>query len=88
MRLPCTKVMILIWLSLTLANCAGTKKLTPNQHLIVKQSFAKNDKPLSQDPVLALSQTKVNQRLFGIPLKLNIYQLANNQPGERFDRWI
>ena len=88
MRLPCTKVMILIWLSLTLANCAGTKKLTPNQYLIVKQSFAKNDKPLIQDPVLALSQTKVNQRLFGIPLKLNIYQLANNQPGERFDRWL
>jgi outer membrane protein assembly factor BamA len=71
-----------------LHSCSSTKKLTQEDSLIVKQSFLLNEEEVNQDPVLILSQTPENQRIFGIPIKLHLYNLSESNPEERFETWL
>ena len=71
-----------------LHSCSSTKKLAQDESLIVKQSFVLNEEEVNQDPVLILSQTKKNQRIFGIPFKLHVYNLSESNPKERFENWL
>ena len=77
--------MILLLVCVILHSCSSTKKLTQEESLIVKQSFVLNEEEVNQDPVLILSQTPENQKIFGIPFKLHLYNLSESNPEERFD---
>ena len=71
-----------------LHSCSSTKKLTQEESLIVKQSFVLNEEDVTQGPVLILSQTTENERIFGIPFKLHLYNLSEYNPEERFETWL
>ncbi len=88
LNLANTNIVILLLVCIILHSCSSTKKLADGDRLIVKQNFALNDTALSQDPVLVLSQTPENSKLFGIPYKLHLYNLSASNPEERFQKWI
>ena len=68
--------------------CNVTKKLNEGENLISKQSFELNGKKLKQDPITILSKTSANKKIFGLPLKLLIYNLSNSNPEKDFEKWL
>ena len=88
MNLANTNIVILLLVCVILHSCSSTKKLTQEDSLIVKQSFLLNEEEVNQDPVLILSQTPENQSIFGIPIKLHLYNLSESNPEERFETWL
>ena len=88
MNLANTNIVILLLACVILHSCSSTKKLAQGESLIVKQSFILNEEEVNQDPVLILSQTPENQRIFGIPLKLHLYNLSESNPEQRFETWL
>ncbi|MGB2153643.1 MAG: POTRA domain-containing protein, partial [Flavobacteriaceae bacterium] len=55
---------------------------------MVQESFFKNDALLKQDLAKQLSVSPPNKTIFGIPLKLHIYNLAEKNPDSVFDNWL
>ena len=88
MNLANTNIVILLLVCVILHSCSSTKKLTQEENLIVKQSFVLNEEEVNQDPVLILSQTPENQKIFGIPFKLHLYNLSESNPEESFETWL
>ena len=69
-------------------SCSVTKKLNNQEKLISKQTYELNGKKLKQDPITILSKTTVNKKILGIPLKLMIYNLSNQDAEEDFEKWL
>ncbi len=68
--------------------CSSIQKLPDNKRLIIKQTIAKNGEKMSKDPVNLLSLTPVNKKVLGIPFRLHLYNLSQENPGETFDQWL
>jgi len=75
-------------LTLCFYKCSSTKNIAPSQNLLVQEDFFKNGVSLKQDLAKQLSVSKPNKTLFGIPLKLHIYNLAEKNPDSVFDDWL
>ena len=88
MNLANANIVILLLVCVILHSCSSTKKLAQEESLIIKQSFVLNGEEVNQDPVLILSQTPENQRIFGVPFKLHLYNLSESNPEERFETWL
>ena len=83
-----SKIIIINFISILIASCSLTKQLTQGEKLISKQIYELNGKKLKQDPITILSKTKVNKKVFGIPLKLMIYNLSNPDAEQDFEKWL
>ena len=68
--------------------CSSVKKLPDDKQLITKQSIEKNGETISKDPVSLLSLTPANKKVLGIPLRLHLYNLSQEDPYETFDQWL
>ncbi len=83
-----TKIIILGLLTLCFYKCSSTKNIDSSQNLLVQENFFKNGVSLKQDLAKQLSVSPPNKTLFGIPLKLHIYNLAEKNPDSVFDDWL
>lgn len=88
LNLGTTKIMILLLAAIATGGCSSVKKLPDNTQLVIKEDFALNGTVLKRDPVALLSVNPPNTRLFGIPLKLNIYNLSQSNTDSLFDNWL
>ena len=68
--------------------CNVTRQLNEGENLVSKQTFELNGKKLKQDPITILSKTSANKKIFGVPLKLLIYNLSNPNSEEDFEKWL
>lgn len=71
-----------------LYGCSSVKSIPDGEHLIVKQTFNKNDEQNIQDPITLLSLTPVNKKILGFPLKLHVYSRSHPDPAAQFDQWL
>ena len=83
-----TKIIILSLLSLCFYKCSSTKNIAPTQSLLVREAFLKNGTPIKRDLAKQLSVAPPNTKVFGIPVKLHIYNLAKESPDSLFDTWL
>ena len=83
-----SKIIIITIISILILSCSVTKKLNNQEKLISKQTYELNGKKLKQDPITILSKTTVNKKILGIPLKLMIYNLSNQDAEEDFEKWL
>ena len=83
-----SKIIIITFISILLGGCSVTKQLNQGEKLISKQTYELNGKKIKQDPITILSKTSINKKVFGIPLKLMIYNLSNPNAEEDFEKWI
>ena len=83
-----SKIIIITIISILVWSCSVTKKLNNQEKLISKQTYELNGKKLKQDPITILSKTTVNKKILGIPLKLMIYNLSNQDAEEDFEKWL
>ena len=83
-----SKIIIINFISILICSCSVTKQLNNEEKLISKQIYELNGKKLKQDPITILSKTSVNKKVFGIPLKLMIYNLSNPDAEQDFEKWL
>ena len=75
-------------LSLCFYKCSSTKNIAPSQSVLVREVFLKNGTPLKRDLAKQLSVSPPNAQVFGIPVKLHIYNLAKENPESLFNDWL
>ena len=75
-------------LSLCFYKCSSTKNIAPSQSFLVREVFLKNGTPLKRDLAKQLSVSPPNAQVFGIPVKLHIYNLAKENPDSLFNNWM
>ena len=75
-------------LSLCFYKCSSTKNIAPSQSVLVREVFLKNGTPLKRDLAKQLSVSPPNAQVFGIPVKLHIYNLVKENPDSLFNDWM
>ena len=75
-------------LSLCFYKCSSTKNIATSQSVLVREVFLKNGTPLKRDLAKQLSISPPNTKVFGIPVKLHIYNLAKENPDSLFNDWM
>ena len=75
-------------LSLCFYKCSSTKNIAPSQSVLVREVFLKNGTPLKRDLAKQLSVSAPNAQVFGIPVKLHIYNLVKENPDSLFNDWM
>lgn len=83
-----TKIAILLLAFFGLVGCSSVKKLQEDELLVVKENFILNGTTLKRNPLALLSVTPPNTRLFGLPVRLNIYNLSQPNSDSLFDVWL
>ncbi len=83
-----SKIIIINFISVFIVSCSVTKQLGQEEKLISKQTYELNGKKLKQDPITILSKTSVNKKVLGVPLKLMIYNLSNQDAEQDFEKWL
>jgi len=69
-------------------SCDVTRKLNNDEFLITKQEIVSNDSLVTKREVYDQLSQKSNTKILGFPLKLQIYNLAQTEPENRFIRWV
>ena len=75
-------------LSLCFYKCSSTKNIAPSKSILAREVFLKNGTPLKRDLAKQLSVSPPNAQVFGIPVKLHIYNLAKENPDSLFNNWM
>lgn len=75
-------------LSLCFYKCSSTKNIASSKSVLVREVFLKNGTLLKRDLTKQLSVSPPNTKVFGIPVKLHIYNLAKENPDSLFNDWL
>ena len=68
--------------------CSTTKKLPSGQRLLSKQTVIVDDQKINPSNIDFLFSNNPNKKIFGLPLKLYVYNLVNKNQDSLFDIWI
>ena len=82
------KLIILFCFCLTIIGCRSTQDIIGDQYLLDRNVVIKNKQLLKKDPLNLLLIDQPNSKVFGIPLKLHLYDLANPYPDSIFNTWL
>ena len=83
-----TNLFIIFLLCLLVLQCSTTKKLTSGQRLLSKQTVIVDDQKINPSNIDFLFSNNPNKKIFGLPLKLYVYNLVNKNQDSLFDNWI
>ncbi|MFD2587621.1 BamA/TamA family outer membrane protein [Croceitalea marina] len=75
-------------LLLILSSCNAIKKVGENEFLLTKNTIYADSIKISEDQVKNLISQKPNSSLFGYPLRLNLYNLAKENPDSSYQNWL
>ena len=74
---------------LLLSSCSSIVYDNYQDSILVDNIFEVNDSIIKKDPVKLLIQPiSPNNKVFGFPLGLYIYNLASENPDEKFEKWL
>ena len=82
------KLAIIFILLMTLNACGGAKKIAGDRYLLEKNMIFKNNQELINDPIKFLLVVQPNKKVFGIPFKRNLYNMAGSNPDSVFNDWL
>ncbi len=87
--LMCNKAKIgLLLLMLSMVGCNTLKKVEDDEFLLTKNTLYADDKKVKNDDIESLIAQKPNSSLLGYPLRLNLYNLAKENPDSSFQSWL
>ena len=75
-------------LLLILSSCNAIKKVGENEFLLTKNTIYADSIKISEDQVKNLISQKPNSSLLGYPLRLNLYNLAKENPDSSYQNWL
>ena len=73
---------------LTMVGCNTLKKVGEDELLLTKNSIFADGKKIKSDDIRSLISQKPNSSLLGYPLRLNLYNLAKENPDSSFQAWL
>lgn len=82
------KLTILFSLGLFLESCAVHQDWKDSQRLVVENRILHDSTEVKNDPVNLLLTTQPNSRIFGIPLRLHLFERGHPNPEVLFQQWI
>ena len=76
-------------ISLILSGCGSSIYKNFEDSILIENIFEVNDSIIKKDPVKLLIQpASPTNKVFGFPLGLSIYNLASENPDEKFEKWL
>ena len=78
----------LLFLAITLASCNTMKRVDENELLLTNNSIHADEKKVNDEDIQSLIIQKPNSSLLGYPLRLNLYNLAKQNPDSSFQNWL
>ncbi|WP_190811378.1 BamA/TamA family outer membrane protein [Flagellimonas sp. S3867] len=78
----------LLLLILGMAACNTLKKVDDGEFLLTKNSIYADDEKINNSDIRSLISQKPNSTLLGYPLRLNLYNLAKENPDSSFQNWL
>ncbi len=89
LKLNTTKISLLFVFACIILSCKSTKRLGEDEFLLTENTISTGIDTISQYTLKRYLDLKPNSTfLFGIPLKLNIYNLAKPEPDSVFISWL
>lgn len=90
MNLQCSKIILLILITIHLISCDATKRVPENQHLLNTNTIFINGKKDKSELINNLLYQEPNSRIpvLGTPLRLHVYNLARNNKDSLFEVWL
>nr|WP_297783104.1 BamA/TamA family outer membrane protein [uncultured Allomuricauda sp.] len=78
----------LLLLLLSISGCNTLKKVGEDELLLTKNSILVDDEKVGDGEIKGLITQKPNSSVLGYPLKLNLYNLAKENPDSSFQDWL
>ncbi len=84
---PSAKISLL-FLAITLASCNALKRVDENELLLKNNTIYADEKKVNDEDIQSLIIQNPNSTLLGYPLRLNLYNLAKQNPDSSFQNWL
>ncbi|WP_394975101.1 BamA/TamA family outer membrane protein [uncultured Croceitalea sp.] len=81
------KIGVLLFL-LVLSSCNTIKKVSDEEFLLTKNTIHADSVKVTKDEVKNLLSQKPNSNVLGYPLRLNLYNLAKDNPDSLYQNWL
>lgn len=78
----------LLFITLFLFSCSGTKFVPENRYLLVKNEIKTDNGKIDKDDVKNYLRQKPNKKIFGFKFHLAIYNLSKKDKDNGFNRWL
>ncbi|RIV38283.1 outer membrane protein assembly factor [Flagellimonas lutimaris] len=78
----------LLLLLLSISGCNTLKKVGEDELLLTKNNILVDDQKVNSSEIKGLIAQKPNSSVLGYPLKLNLYNLAKENPDSSFQDWL
>ncbi|WP_435313708.1 BamA/TamA family outer membrane protein [Cellulophaga fucicola] len=82
-----TKIGLLL-LVIAITSCNALKKVEDDELLLTKNTVTADGKKIKNEDAFSLISQKPNSNLLGYPLRLNLYNLAKDNPDSLYQVWL
>ena len=79
---------LLLFITITLTSCSSNIYKSFEEPILTENKFIIDDNSVSNSPFRFLVDPKPNNKVFGIPVGLYIYNLSSDNPNEKFNEWL
>ncbi len=84
---PCAKISLLFF-AIALASCNTLKRVEDNELLLTRNTIFADEEKVNDEDIQSLIVQYPNSTLLGYPLRLNLYNLAKQNPDSSFQNWL
>ncbi len=82
------KISLLSLLAMVVLSCNSLKKVDENEYLVIKNQLLIDSLEVNNEAIESLIYQKPNAALLGYPLRLNLYNLAKENPDSLYQSWL
>jgi len=80
----CTKITAFILIATIIVACNTVKRVSDGKHLLTKNQIIVSEQASKEENVVNQLYQKPNSKIFGYPLRLNLFNLANPNPDSTY----
>lgn len=82
------KISLLSLLAMAVLSCNSLKKVDDDEYLVAKNMLLVDSVQIKSEAIRSLIYQKPNTALLGYPLRLNLYNLAKENPDSLYQNWL
>ena len=82
------KLSLLSLLAIVLLSCNSLKKVEDDELLVIKNTIYADSIKVNNEELESLVYQKPNSTVLGYPLRLNLYNLAKENPDSSYNAWL
>ncbi len=82
------KISLFSLLAMVVLSCNSLKKVDADEYLVIKNELIVDSLEVNNEAIESLIYQKPNAALLGYPLRLNLYNLAKENPDSLYQSWL